>query len=166
MYLGSPPCMGSHHVFGCLRCILNYRGHCSHDCRWCWTIVAILGPRLRNSNVWSSVWGLLFRTNSVMGRLWDDHFRHLGHPPKCYRVQDLVLLISPRVDDILGSFWWKIIKQITNNHVFQQKWYKQKKPPAGKLATEVRIGDAPKPAFSIKSINKSKKSGNQSQINP
>ena len=22
------------------------------------------------------------------GRLWDDHFRHLGHPPKFYRVQD------------------------------------------------------------------------------
>ena len=29
-----------------------------------------------------------FRTRSVMGRLWDDHFRDLGHPPKFYRVQD------------------------------------------------------------------------------
>ena len=38
---------------------------------------------------------------------------------------------------------------------------KKKKPPAGKLATEVRTGDAPKPTFSIKSIEQSKKSGNQ-----
>ena len=22
------------------------------------------------------------------GRLWDDHLRHLGYPPKFYRVQD------------------------------------------------------------------------------
>ena len=36
---------------------------------------------------------------------------------------------------------------ITNNN---------KKPPAGKLATEVRIGDAPKPPFSSKSIAKHK----------
>ena len=33
------------------------------------------------------VWGRLFRTKSVMGRLWDDDFMHLGHPPKFYRVQ-------------------------------------------------------------------------------
>ena len=30
----------------------------------------------------------LFRTRSVMGRLWDDHFRDLGYPPKFYRGQD------------------------------------------------------------------------------
>ena len=32
-----------------------------------------------------------FPTNhlgGVMGRLWDDHFRDLGYPPKFYRVQD------------------------------------------------------------------------------
>ena len=33
----------------------------------------------------------------------------------------------------------------------------KKKPPAGMLATEVRAGDAPKPTFSMKSIEKSKK---------
>ena len=33
-------------------------------------------------------WDDLFQTRSVMGRLWDDHFRDLGHPPKFYRVQD------------------------------------------------------------------------------
>ena len=32
----------------------------------------------------------------------------------------------------------------------------KKKPPAGMLATEVRIGDAPKPTFSIKSIENQK----------
>ena len=37
----------------------------------------------------------------------------------------------------------------------------KKKPPAGKLATEVRAGDAPKPPFSMKIDEKSKKSGNQ-----
>ena len=44
--------------------------------------------RLRNSDGRSGFWGRLFRTRSVMGRLWDDHFRDLGHPPKIYRVQD------------------------------------------------------------------------------
>ena len=38
---------------------------------------------------------------------------------------------------------------------------KKKKPPAGMLATEVRAGDAPKPSFSTKIDEKSKKSGNQ-----
>ena len=31
---------------------------------------------------------LTFLIKSVMGRLWDNHFRQLGHPPKFYRVQD------------------------------------------------------------------------------
>ncbi len=33
----------------------------------------------------------------------------------------------------------------------------KKKPPAGMLATEVRSGDAPKPQFSTKTYEKSKK---------
>ena len=45
--------------------------------------------------------------------------------------------------------------------MFSSNSYIKKKPPAGKLATEVRIGDAPKPTFSIKSIEKSNTSGNQ-----
>ena len=44
--------------------------------------------RLRNSDGWRHVLGRLFRTRSVMGRLWDDHFRDLGYPPKFYRGQD------------------------------------------------------------------------------
>ena len=44
--------------------------------------------RLSNSDGRRDVLGRLFRTRSFMGRLWDDHFRDLGHPPKFYRVQD------------------------------------------------------------------------------
>ena len=114
--------------------------------------------RFRNSDGWRDVLGRLFRTRSVMGRLWDDHFWDLGHPPKFYRVQDAGFIGG-------SSIWWQIIvilKQnrwkIIKHHVFSSKWHKQtKKPPAGKLATEVRSGDAPKPPFSIKSIEKSKK---------
>ena len=38
---------------------------------------------------------------------------------------------------------------------------KQQQKTAGMLATEVRAGDAPKPTFSTKIDEKSKKSGNQ-----
>ena len=31
-----------------------------------------------------------FRTKSVMGRLWDEHLRHLGYPPQLYGVQDTI----------------------------------------------------------------------------
>ena len=121
--------------------------------------------RLRNSDGWSGVWGLLFQRRSVMGRLWDDHFRDLGHPPKFYRVQDAGF--------IGGSLsWWQIrvifIKnnwKITKNNVFSPKWPKTTKKTAGMLATEVRSGDAPKPQFSMKTYKKCEKSGNQPQIN-
>ena len=44
--------------------------------------------RLRNSDGWRDIFWRLFRTRSVMGRLWDDHFRDLGYPPKFYKGQD------------------------------------------------------------------------------
>ena len=112
--------------------------------------------RLRNRDGWSSVWGRLFWTRSVMGRLWDDHFRHLGHPPKFYRVQDAGFIDN-------SSSWWEILIiskknhwKISKNHVFSLKLHetKKKQPPAGKLATEVRSGDAPKPSFSMKTYEK------------
>ena len=58
---------------------------------------------------------------------------------------------------------WKITKY----HVFFQKvtFKKKKRPLPGCLQTVVRSGDAPKPPFPIKTIKKSKKSGNQPQIN-
>ena len=44
--------------------------------------------RLGNKDGWWSLTRQLFRTKSVMGRLWDDRFGHLGYLPKCYGVQD------------------------------------------------------------------------------
>ena len=53
-----------------------------------WTgLLATRFSRLRNSDRRDVFWRL-FRTKSVMGRLWDDHFRDLGYPPKFYRGQD------------------------------------------------------------------------------
>ena len=72
--------------------------------------------RLRNSDGWSGFWGRLFRTKSVMGRLWDDHFRHLGHPPKFYRFQDAGFIDGSSIwwqfRLILKTNHWKIIKQM------------------------------------------------------
>ena len=117
--------------------------------------------RLRISDGWSGVFGRLFQTESVMGRLWDDHFRQLGHPPKFYRVQDAS---SGNNSPFWYHFRVNLMKnhwKITKNHVFSKKWLsKKKKAPARMLVTVVRSGDAPKPAFSSKSIEK-KKSGNQ-----
>ena len=41
---------------------------------------------------------------------------------------------------------------------FRKSDIKKKKPPAGMLATEVRIGDAPKPPFPMETNQKTKKS--------
>ena len=83
--------------------------------------------RLRNSDGWRDVLGRLFRTRSVMGRLWDDHFRDLGHPPKFYRVQDAGFIGG-------SSIWWQISPifkknhwTIIINHVFSPKWHNNKK---------------------------------------
>ena len=62
-----------------------------------------------------------------MGRLWDDHFRDLGHPPKFYRVQDACFIGG-------SSIWWHIIVsfrknqwKIMNFNVFSPKWHSTKK---------------------------------------
>ena len=137
-------------------CIQNYKLHLVAKCP-----SLQLKDRLRNSDGWSGVWGRLFRTKSVMGRLWDDHFRDLGYPPKFYRVRDAGFIGGP-------SIWWQIIiiiiiiimilkkhhRKIIKIHVCFIKVSLHTKTTAGKLATEVRIGDAPKPLFSIKSVGK------------
>ena len=117
----------------CCRC-LQYRLRISDG----WS------DQINHRDGWSGFLGRLFQTKSVMGRLWDDHFRQLGHPPKFYRVQDASSgNNSPfwyhfRV--ILMTNHWKSLK-IIKNHVFSQKWHKKKKT-AGMLVTEVRSGDA------------------------
>ena len=64
--------------------------------------------RLRNGDGWSGFWGRLFQTKSVMGRLWDDHFRDLGYPPKLYRVQDAGFIGG-------SSILWQILVIIMKN---------------------------------------------------
>ena len=76
--------------------------------------LAILVNRLRNSDGWRDVLGRLFWTKSVMGRLWDDHFRDLGHPPKFYRVQDAGFIGG-------SSIWWQILVILMKNHWKDQK---------------------------------------------
>ena len=70
--------------------------------------------RLRNSDGWRDVLGRLFRTRSVMGRLWDDHFRDLGHPPKFYRVQDACFICG-------SSILWQLIVILMQNIEETQK---------------------------------------------
>jgi hypothetical protein len=62
-----------------------------------------------------------------MGRLWDDHFRHLGHPPKFCRVQDASSGNN-------SPFWYHVrVKLIKNHatiikcHVFSNKLLSKKK---------------------------------------
>ena len=91
--------------------------------------------RLRNSDGWRDVLGRLFRARSVMGRLWDEHFRDLGHPPKFYRVQDTGFMSG-------SSIWWQIIVILHKNHwkipkhmfVRQSDLNKKKKNQNGKEA--------------------------------
>ena len=87
-----------------------------------------------------------------MGRLWDDHFRHLGYPPKFYRVQDAICIDDSssryHINDTLMKSHWEIIKF----QVLSENGQKTKKVP-GMHHTEVRSGDAPKPPFSIKQMN-------------
>ena len=67
--------------------------------------------RLINSDGWPGVLGRHFRTRSVMGRLWDDRFRHLDHPPNSSESRVPVLFVVPRVDSKLGSFSRTLIKK-------------------------------------------------------
>jgi len=82
--------------------ILLWTGKCLGHVSLC-----VSSTRLRIRDGWWSFLGRVFRTRSVMGRLWDDHFRHLGHPPKCYR------------DASSGNtslFWYHFNVILTNSH--------------------------------------------------
>ena len=65
---------------------------------------------------------------------------------------------------IYGHFGEKSLKNHKKSCFSAKVTFKQKKT-AGKLATEVRAGDAPKPTFSTKTYEKLKKSGNQPPVN-
>jgi len=55
--------------------------------------------------------------------------------------------VVPRLDDKLTPFSRKIIGKLTKLMFFLKSYIKK---TAGKLATEVRSGDAPKPPLSMK----------------
>ena len=61
------------------RGVVHGQGHGQSNCIVC---------RLLFSDGWRDIFCRLFRTRSAMGRLWDDHFRKLGYPPKFYKGQD------------------------------------------------------------------------------
>jgi hypothetical protein len=81
-------------------------------------------PRTRGGKIHLQAHDLrAFQTKSVMGRLWDDHFRDLGHPPKFYRVEGAGFIDG-------SSSWWQFIVicmenhwKIITNHVFSPKWH-------------------------------------------
>ena len=104
-----------------------------------------------------------------MGWLWDDHFRHLGHPPKIDRVQDAIFIDNSSSWWRINIIWMKTNWRITICHVFFEKWQQkrrtEKKPLPGMHHTEVQSGDAPKPQFSIKTNNNLEKSENLDSIN-
>ena len=107
--------------------------------------------------------GRFVQTKSVMGRLRDDHFRHLGHPPKLCMVQDASSGNN-------SSFWYHVRVNLMKHHKtklnikFFPKCDLTKKMP-GSLQTVVRSGDTPKPPFPIKTDGKLENSGNQDPIN-
>ena len=85
-----------------------HAGLASQPARWRKQVSHHIFTRLRNSNGWRGVLGRLFRTRSVMGRLWDDHFRDLGYPPKFYKGQDAC-------SDSGSSSQWQIRSTLTKN---------------------------------------------------
>ncbi len=82
-----------------------------------------------------------------------------------YAVSCMNFTQSPRTLELPANlkqnFQKKNIEKSLKIIVFGKSDIQKKKPPAGKLATEVRAGDAPKPPFSTKTYEKSKKYGNQ-----
>ena len=112
-------------------------------------------------------WDDFFKQN----RSWDDFGTIIsgsqGTHQNSIGSRMPVLAIFLLFGIILKSFWRKIIQQSLNlmffpNSDFQKR---KKKTLPGCLQTVVRSGDAPKPPFPIKTNKKSKKSGNQPQIN-
>ena len=104
---------------------------------------------------------MTFSNKSVMGRLWHDHFKHLGHPPKNYRVQDASFIDGSsswwQISVILKKIYWEIIK----NNVFHQKWHK-KSTRQGCWSQKSGVGMHQNPPFQWKPMNNWK----NPEINP
>ena len=125
----------------------------------------LLVHRFRNSDGWRDVFGRLFRTRSVMGRLWDDHFRDLGHPPKFYRVKDAGFIGG-------SSIWWQIILIFDKKHENKQHKLcifakvtinkKKKSPRQGSWPQKSELGMHQNPHFQWKPMKNQK----NPEINP
>ena len=118
--------------------------------------------RLRNRDGRSSVWGRFFSNKIGHGTTLGHHLRHLGHPPKFYRVQDASSGNNSPFQYHLRIILMKNHWEITKSHVFPKSDFKNKNTLPGCLQTVVRSGDAPKPPFPIKTnkiLEKPKKSG-------
>ena len=59
------------------------------------------------------------------GRLWDDHFGHLGYQPKFYRVQDAIFTNSLNY----GNHFWPIFQKNIKNVLFWKSHLQKKKGP-------------------------------------
>ena len=68
-------------------------------------------------------------TRLAKGRLWDEHLRHLGYPPKFYRVQDA---ISGNNSPFLYHFRVVLVENHKNICFFSKSNIKKKKNPARK----------------------------------
>ena len=69
-----------------------------------------------------------YKTKMDTGRLWDDHFGHLGYQPKFYRVQGAIFTNSLNY----GNHFWPIFPKHIKKRVFSKKSppKKKKKAPA------------------------------------
>ena len=72
-------------------------------------------------------WDDFLQTKSVVGQLWDNHFRQLGHPPKFYRVQDASSGNNSPFWNHFNVILMNNHPKITQYHVFSKKWLKKKK---------------------------------------
>ncbi len=91
---------------------------------------------------WAHIWSTVTRffpvlqtsrfvpgTRLATGRLWDEHSRHLGYPPKFYRVQDAISGNKSLLD-------WFCTK--SSKSMFGGKSYIQKKKAPARKSTNSR----------------------------
>ena len=110
-------------------------------------LVDLIGFRIRNVSIHTSdseaviielALGKDFFKQTRGGRLWDDHFRHLGYPLKLHRAQDAGFRV-PRIDYI----------HVDNKNTFNKKQHRQRSNVEEQQTrahhTEVRIWDTRKP---------------------
>ena len=85
-----------------------------------------------------------------MGRLWDDHFRYLGHPPKFCRVQDTSSGNNSPYWYHFRVIFMKHHSTITKYQVFSKQWHsKRKKMAPARMPTNSRPEWGSTPRWSL-----------------